>query len=494
MAVNTPLRAYREMASKWELPLALMGGTARMRKESKDWLPQLPNESDDLYQIRVERSFLFNVYRRTILSMVGNAFNDNITVSGVPKELEYLEYNANGQGQSLTEHAAELFEDALIFGKCHNYVDFPNTEIERVNLVEYSRMGLRPYLARISPINLIGWELSYNNGFENVEHIRILDSDFRVNEDFLEEEREIVRIIRPESIQVYAREYSGVSGMQPRPYGAKLSVVDRAGEGDFELVSETPNELGYVPIQSGYANKRGTFVADPTLEDLAWLNLQHFQSSSDQNNILHITRVPFLLGTGFEEEEVDNITIAANNMVISGNKDASIGYVEHTGTSMQAGRQHGKDLEEQMKQSGAEILFAKSVSRQTATSRKIDQAEALSVAQISLRSIEQMLEQNYKVAADWLDIDNDFEPIVSIGADLNLADDPNPVQGFISLHEALGFDPETALSEAKRRGLIAPHVTIKDIEIMERKQQEPLFDNTPSDSNDEDNNQNEPEQ
>lgn len=489
MAVNTPLRAYREMASKWELPLALMGGTPRMRKEAAKWLPQNPNESDDLYKLRVNRSFLFNVYRRTITSMVGNAFSDNIKISGIPDELSYLEYNANGQGQSITEHAAELFEDALLFGKCHNYVDFPNSPIQSVDAVTYRNLGLRPYLARISPLNLIGWDLAYNNGFESVEHIRILDSDIILTEDFLEQEREIVRVIKPDVIEIYARDYSKVSGYIPIPVGMTLP---QTGEGDFELIDAIPNSLGYVPIQSGYANKYGTFLANPTLEDLAWLNLQHFQSSSDQANILHVARVPFLLGAGFEQEDSDSLTIAANNMVVTNNKDASIKYVEHTGTSINAGRQHGKDIEEQMHRSGADILFGKSVSRQTAQARKIDQAEALSVAQISIRSIEQMLEQNYKVAADWLDLDTDFEPTVSIGADLNLADDPNPVQGFVTLCDWMGLKPEVALAEAKRRGLLAPHITVKDIEMMEGLQTESLF-KQPSDSSDDDTNQPEPE-
>jgi len=228
MAINTPTRAYKEMASKWQLPLALLGGTPRMRQECKQWLPQLPDESDEVYRIRVERSFLFNVYKRTIVSMVGNAFSSNITVSGIPEELEYLEWNANGQGQSLTEHAAELFYDILVFGKCHNYVDFPSSNIERVNYAQYKKMGLRPYLARISPVNLIGWELSYNNGFENIEHIRISDVDVRIDEDFCEEEREIIRLVTPEYIRVYGRPFASVKNNDA---------------GDFKIITEVPTKL-----------------------------------------------------------------------------------------------------------------------------------------------------------------------------------------------------------------------------------------------------------
>lgn len=450
MAINTPLQSYNKMASKWKLPLDLWGGTPSMRENCKDWLPQQPNEDDESYETRVMRSFLFNVYKRTILSMVGNAFTNNIAVSGIPDELKYIETNANGQGQSLTEHAAELFEDILIFGKCHDYVDFPSDTIGSVSNIEYKKLGLTPYFARISPVNLIGWELQYNNGFEDIAHVRITDHDSYVDDDWCEQHRELVRVVYQDTIELWGRPYSGIS---------------LTGDGEFELLDVSENDLGYVPLQSAYANKSGAFIADPTLEDLAWLNLQHFQSSSDQHNILHIARVPFLLAVGFEEK--DDMTIAANNMIVTANEDGKITYVEHQGKAIDAGRTHGKDIEEQMGKIGAEILYNKTVSRQTTSNRNTDKAEALSIAQRSLRSIEQMLEQNYLVAADWLDLDEEFEPVVNIGADLDLANDPNPVQGFIELSQYFGLEPEKALEEAKRRGLIAKHLTIEDITLME---------------------------
>lgn len=453
MAINTPVKAYKEMASRWELPLTLWGGTSAMREAAKEYLPKLPEENHDAYLARVNRSFLFNVYRRTILTTVGNAFTNNITVSGIPDELKYLEWNANGQGQSLTEHAAELFEDILIFGKCHNFVDFPSTDIQAVSYAEYQQMGLRPFFARVSPVNLIGWDIGFNNGYEEIRHIRISDSEIRITDDWCEEEREIIRLITPESISTFARNFSGVA----------------AADGAWNELTNTPNELGYVPLQSAYANKKGTFVADPTLEDLAWLNLQHFQSASDQQNILHIARVPFLLAKGFDENKADNLTISINNMVVTDNKDASISYIEHGGNAIDSGREHGKDLEEQMNRSGAEILFNKTVARQTTSNRKIDQAEALSVSQRSLRSIEQMLEQCFLVAADWMDIPRNFEPVVNIGADLELAQEPNPISSFVELCTTFKIKPEVMLEEGKRRGIFAKHLTVNDIKLIEKE-------------------------
>src|SRR5690554_406379 len=121
MAISTPSIEYAKMAKKWELPEALIGGTQSMRDGETLWLPQEPNESDEAYLVRLNRTFLFNVYKRTIDSLVGIAFSNNVTVEGIPKELDYLEWNINGEGQSLTELGSKLFHDTLHYGKAHAY-------------------------------------------------------------------------------------------------------------------------------------------------------------------------------------------------------------------------------------------------------------------------------------------------------------------------------------------------------------------------------------
>ena len=49
--------------------------------------------------------------------------------------------------------------------------------------------------------------------------------------------------------------------------------------------------------------------------DLAWLNLAHWQSASDQRHILHVARVPFLFGRGLSEGEID--LLLANDIAIA---------------------------------------------------------------------------------------------------------------------------------------------------------------------------------
>lgn len=470
MGISTPSLEYNRMAKKWELPEALVGGTQTMRDGKERWLPQEPNESDEAYLVRLNRTFLFNVYKRTIDSLVGIAFSNNVTVEGVPPQLEYLEWNINGEGQSLTELGSKLFHDTLHYGKSHVYPDFPSVDTQGLSYKQYKEMGLKPYIARVSPVSVIGWKHTYQNGFADLEHVRILDSYYEEDENFEQVVVNQVRYITKDRIQVWESRGALAQNTVTRT-GVVLPASTSGGTASgWEKVEERDNTQGEVYLLCAYGNKQAPFVAYPVLEDLAWLNLCHYQSSSDQRNILHVARVPFLLATGFAEDAMDNVTLAANRMVLSEASDADIKYVEHTGNSIRSGQDDLDKLEQQMSKVGAEVLFSKSVSRQTLGGRKIDQLEALSVTQIALRSVEQMLEQAYIYCGKWLDLP-EFSPSINIGADLELPEDPNPVQSLLQLQELLNMDDNTLLEEIKRRKILAAHVKADSLNIKEESEE-----------------------
>jgi hypothetical protein len=167
----SPSLDYHEMADRWALPYDLYGGTRQMRRREKKWLPQEMRESDESYQNRLKRTFLYNAFKRTIKAYVGVSFLRNVTVNGLPKELEYLLYDCDGTGRSLTAFAAGLCEDLLISGKGHILVDGPSVS-GPVTLAEVRANKIRPYFNAIDPRNLIGWKVDSSGGIEKTTQIR----------------------------------------------------------------------------------------------------------------------------------------------------------------------------------------------------------------------------------------------------------------------------------------------------------------------------------
>jgi hypothetical protein len=281
---------------------------------------------------------------------------------------------------------------------------------------------------------MIGWIVENSSGFEDIEQVRFIERSIERVDEWQEKEVYRVRVIEPGRWLTY-----------------------KLNENQYEIEDEGAFDLNYVPITNVYSKKEAPFVANPPLEDLAWLNLRHWQSSSDQNNILHVVRVPLMFGKGFQEGELDGLEIGANRAVTTTNENADMKYVEHTGNAINAGRQDLKDLEERMGQMGSDILIQRSVSRQTAAARKIDQAESMSIFQVILRNLENALEQSIVMAGQWIGVDASAVNVI-IGDDLSLPTQANPVDDMLKLNLA----PEAMVKELKRRGLVSDSIKEED--------------------------------
>ena len=430
---------YEYMYEKWQLPLTLMGGVRQMQAAGKVYLPIEPRESEEAYQVRLKRSSLFNVFKKTIMSASGQALMSPVTVSNVPKELEYLETNATGDGRSLTEIANDLIEHHLLYGKAHGLVDFPAAAKEgELSYAEFKLAGFRPYVNVVNPQSLINWDYNVYKGYPELDRINIQEKEIIRHPDspWVTMQRRQVRVWWKDRVEVY------IYNDDDQEYVLDEQVYD--------------NTLGYVPLVTGYANKAGFLIAEPPLEDLAYLNLTHWQSSSDQRNILHVARVPFILATGFADGELNGMELGVNRVVTTSSAEADMKYVEHTAKSVDSGFKDLEQLEHQMKISGADLIMGQSVSRQTAAARQIDLAESMSLMQLTLRSTAHMLKKFYEIAGDWLGIDASGVEI-TIGDDLSLPNSPNPVPEMVmlvGLMQDLGFSRDDIIAEIKRRGII----------------------------------------
>jgi len=442
--VATPSPVYDFMLSYWQLPEDLRGGTSVMREKRELYLPREPRESPQAYENRLRRTYLFNLYNRTLQAVTGLAFVKDVAVKNVPRELEYLQHNVDGTGRSLTELAYDLTIDAMQYGKSHAICDFPQVDTSNLTHAQFMQGGYRPYFTHINPRNLIGWRTTDEVGVPVLQQARITESKITASDlnEYADKVVYYVRVFKPGQVEVHQ-------------YDPEFEQTT------YEITETVDYSLPYIPLVTAYSNKTGFMEALPPMMDLAWLNLRHYQSSSDQNNILHVARVPFLFASGFEEGELENAEIGASRMVVSSNPDSDIKHVEHSGQAIGAGRQDLMDLENQMAALGADLLVSKGVSRMTATARRLDQNESMSTLQLTLRSVEQMIEQLYKVAGDWLGVDAS-EVDVSIGEDMSVANEPNPTAALKVLMETGLLTDSQVIDAAKRQGILASNFVLDE--------------------------------
>jgi len=388
--VYEPCTDYKDMAVHWKLPEALMGGTIAMRAAGRKYLPQYPAEDDVSYQDRLDTSTLFNAFRKTIKSLSAQPFKEPVKVErNNVAELDVLVDDVDLTGRDLTGFTRDMLKDMLTFGKCHWIVDFPDVRdllAERggrsLTLRQERELKLRPYFTRVKPTDLIGWRGGRRGGVDVLSRCRIKETIIEPNGEWGETLVQQIRVYYPDHIDLW-RERRTEQGMQ------------------WAIYDSIPNPLGRIPLVTVYGNRTGFLTSLPPLEDLADMNVKHWQSQSDQDNILHFARIYFLAFMGFSEDEVEVVEVGQARGIANDNPEAHIDVVEHSGASIKAGDEDLERKERLMEGMGAEMLMPRP-GNELATARAIDHAESVSDLQAYCRNLETGLEEGYKYAGLWL--------------------------------------------------------------------------------------------
>jgi hypothetical protein len=439
--VNTPCTAYNTMAERWELIHDLLGGTLKMRAAGVKWLPKETAEQQPSYDRRKAMSVLFNGYEDTVSSIADRPFAEPVSVSAgndeeLPDLIQSIVHNADRRGRNLTQFARDVYEQGAIYGKAHILVDFPATEATQ-NAATERKSGVRASLSVIEVPDLIGWKSEVTESGETVlTEARIKETITEQGEDFTEDEKTRVRVITPTETTIY-----------------ESSTGDDGKDEGFVAVGDPLlNTLRKVPLITIYF--RGSdMVARPPLENLAWLNLLHWQSLSDQRHILRVARVAILFAKGFGDDE-NQFVIGPDNVVLCRNTEAELEYVEYgSGGAIEAGEKDLDKLEARMQVFGL-APFIEMTSDTTATAVVNSESSKMSKAQAWVRATETGLEEAIKLAGEWqnadlgefdVDIFSDFKVGVGGNQDGKL---------LLEMWTAGAITTATLLKEFIRRGIL----------------------------------------
>lgn len=416
---------------------ALMGGTTAMRKEKTRYLPKFGKESEAAYEARLNSSWLFNGYRKTVRDMTGRVFSKPVEVEDTPSQIEEWLKNADLQGRDLSTFARQVFEDALEGpGISYIMVDAPPRQ-GTVTQAQAQAQNLRPYLIHIRVEDVLGWKTEVINNVTTLTQIR-LHEEYRIADPT----DEFAEICKPQVRVLDRMDGAGV-----------MSRIFRKGERDEwaevpELASvyDVP-EITIVPV---YINRTGFFTGAPLLDDLADINIAHWQSQSDQRNILHFARVPVLFAAGVPKDAIG--VIGGNTAVVADNAEAKMQWVEHSGKAIEAGRQDLKDLEFQMETFGLQLLTARPGS-QSATGEALDANKETSILAMTADQLKDALEQ----AIAWMGFYGGVEvdPSVMVNKDFGTtmmtAQEASVLLQMVKEGE---ISRETFLGELKRRAFI----------------------------------------
>lgn len=509
----SPSVLYDRAAENWMIVIDLLGGTQAMREAGTAYLPMEPAEKLKAYQIRLNRSFLFNGYKGGVSKIVSYPFSRPVDLQKeelLPEGLAELHEDVTGGGTTLTHFARDFFESMIALGHAGVFVDYTDVigaaaemqdaqeqaareaegakkpprraraskeaedeekrsrgapERPEVSQATEEAVGARPVWRLLKCTDIIGW-----NHDEDGRLVELRWREVKVEraegKRWVDEEREYVHVWTPTTWEIWR---SKVPLRDGRTVLAKYLGTDVVDWVSSEIQNFKPWRRGVnsypdgIPFKAAYANKTGEMMSEPPLMELAQTCLEHWQSNSDQRNILRFARLAQKVISGVKagDLEKDNLVASVHNVIKLRDPAAQAYYLEHSGSGIEAGRNDMKDLQERMAGQGLQPLVQRS-QVETATATMVDLMNVTTDAQAWVAEAQETLRWAYGASARWTgqEIGKEFTPLIyrdfvaaiSGGADF----------GFIENMQKAGILTKATVGrEAQRRGILSEVVDVE---------------------------------
>jgi hypothetical protein len=443
--VATPSMAYNLMSPRWYKMDALLNGTEGMRAAGEDMTPMHDNESEKNWDERVNGNVLFNMVDLTLRMWVGRPFANQIQYTeDFAPHLKPLMEDVDLNGNNLDVFARRWFRSGVAKAFSHTLVEFPRVELAVPRTkADDAAMNIRPYLVHVEPEQVIFALSTRMDGKEVLTHVRI-------QEDVVELDgwAEVIT----EQIRVLELDYINLGTEDNPDFQQKVRVdIHQQDEKEvWRIVEAWWMDIDFIPLVTFYANRQGFMQGRSPLDDLADLNIRHWQSMSDQISILTVSRFPMLACSGGEDEE-SKLVIGPKEWLYTPEPTARFYYVEHKGAAIEAGEKDLQNLEKRMQSYGAEFTKDRP-DRESASARELDSSEATSPLQDVTFRFNNAMNQALAIMSVWMN--EVHKGKASVPTEFT-SPEASQLQALYNTWKEGGLTTEEYLKELERRGVLS---------------------------------------
>jgi len=407
--VNDPSTAWVNQEPHWGLIEHLLGGTYKIRKGHRKFLPQEPRELDESYDNRLQRSVLAPYYVRLERMLAGMLTRKPVRLDDVSDQIREQLFDVDLQGNDLQTWLYNTSRLCIRYGHVGVLVDAPK-----------SGDNGRPYWITYSPRDILGWRTEMADGQQKLTQLRLFEKVLVPDGLYGEKQVEQVRVLTPSAFEIFQKDQKG----------------------DFRVVDEGTTSLSEIPFSVAYSNRVGVLESFPPLADIAELNLQHYQVQSDLSNQLHLSAVPLLALFGFPQsaEEIS----AGPGEAFALPTDSRAEYIEPAGNSYDAQFRRLDQIVSQINDLGLAAVMGAKLSAETAESKRIDRSQGDSTMMVLAQQMQDMIDNCLRFHADYLQESQAGSSLVNrdfMGARL----EPQEIQALLQLYTAGTVTQETLL-------------------------------------------------
>ena len=414
------------MEPGWLLIEQLLKGTRGIRQGHRKFLPQFPREADESYDVRLSKAVLSPFYKRLELLLAGMLTRKPVRLTDVSDQVTEQLFDVDLQGNDLQTWLFNTARIALRYGHVGVLVDAPRA----------GENG-RPYWITISPRELLGWRTEVADGKQRLTMLRIAETVTVPDGKYGEKDVERVRVLTPGAYEIHEKDEKG----------------------DYKIVDEGRTSLSEIPFAVAYANRTGVMESIPPLDDIAELNLQHYQVSSDLSNILSVSAIPLLAIYGFPQSAEEISAGASEALALP--ETARSEYIEPSGNSFDAQFKQLEQIENKINGLGlAAVLGAKLVG-ESAEAKRIDRSQGDSTMMVIAQQMQDLIDNCLRFHAQYLQ-----EPVAGssqVNRDfMGQRLEPQEIQALLQLYTAGTITQDTLLNELANGDVLSEDFDIEE--------------------------------
>ena len=428
---------YIAQMPAWETMHAVLRGNQYLRRIARDYIPALPNETDECYSRRLQQALFTPYTARVIDAAIGLILRKPIQLEGGDETYwEEWAKDVDRQQTPLNEFVRRVLASSIGYGHCGILVDYPKAQGIR-SLAEERAASLKPYFGIVDPWEVLGWRHDVRQNEGRLQQVRLRELIVEPSGQFGEEIREQIRVLEPGGYRVFRKE----------------------GTDNWMETESGRTSLSEIPLAVTYSDKQLTLVSEPPLLDCAYINLAHYRLQSQHLNALQVAGFPLLVLKGWDDQSPKLQVDVSKALAMP--PDGDVSYVEPANQAFQAYMDELEELANQCSNLGITILAQQKMVAEAAKKTQLDRADSNSMLSNISLDLEQTLQHAINMAAEYAGVE---PPVVGLSRDFDIQKmDPAEMGGVVQLFNAGIIDQQTALEMLHRGEVLDDATDIEEI-------------------------------
>lgn len=409
---------HTKMEPKWDKIRTVLSGADALREAEDKYTPRFEQEDDKTYKRRLAKTDLTNVLEDTIENAVAKPFSEPLKIDEANSSEEYIEWSKDidRQGSDLSTFAEDVFYQSIADGLGYILADSPGIGSEPLTVKRQKDENIRPFLLFIDAPSMLAFRRSNVNGASVPTYIRYI-----VESTDFDEDSEAIEVKTVHEIQAHTDDKIGYYRTYENRKGSgsegKTWKVIKEGEYAFDQVT-------VVQINFGKKHERNADVVTPPFHGLADTNIAHWNSQSDQNNVLEHARFAMYHFENMEEPKDSDgnpvpLSFGPGKFFFSPPTDSSlhspkISAVELPTEGLKEGWEDLDRKESSMKTMGLDAQTPKNAGALTASERILEAAASNSKLTNWALKFAEALEKAFSYLGLWAGIKGDAAKKVQI--------------------------------------------------------------------------------